>query len=98
MAFWVTQVYHSPSSLKLLMYELIRKRIDFSQFDLIIRMLFLLVSIAARKLAYLYRLPTNEHKAKVGLSWLAKSTVSTVSFLQETISNTLIETADAILK
>lgn len=52
----------------------------------------------ARKLAYLYRLPTNEHKAKVGLSWLAKSTVSTVSFLQETISNTLIETADAILK
>ncbi|KAG0583473.1 hypothetical protein KC19_3G139000 [Ceratodon purpureus] len=52
----------------------------------------------ARKLAYLYRLPTNEHKAKVGLSWLTKSTVSSISFLQETISNTLIETADSILK
>lgn len=55
-------------------------------------------SIAARKLAYLYRLPTNEHKAKVGLNWLAKSTVSSFSFLQETISNTLVETADALLK
>lgn len=37
----------------------------------------------ARKLAYLYRLPTNEHRARVGLSWLAKTTVSTVSYLQE---------------
>ncbi|KAI5070484.1 hypothetical protein GOP47_0014827 [Adiantum capillus-veneris] len=40
----------------------------------------------ARKLAYLYRLPTNEHRLKVGLSWFVKSTVDTVATLQDTFT------------
>eukprot|EP00250_Pteridium_aquilinum_P021008 c25010_g1_i1 orf=383-2098(-) len=40
----------------------------------------------ARKLAYLYRLPTNEHRIKVGLSWFAKSAVDAVASLQETLT------------
>lgn len=40
----------------------------------------------ARKLAYLYRLPTNEHRLKVGLSWFAKSTVDAVASVQDTLT------------
>ncbi|MCO5575937.1 hypothetical protein L7F22_029744 [Adiantum nelumboides] len=40
----------------------------------------------ARKLAYLYRLPTNEHRLKVGLSWFVKSTIDTVASLQDTFT------------
>ncbi|EFJ21917.1 hypothetical protein SELMODRAFT_268023 [Selaginella moellendorffii] len=39
----------------------------------------------ARKLAYLYRLPTNEHRVKVGVSWLAKSAVDAFSYVQGTV-------------
>ncbi|XP_020595969.1 alternative NAD(P)H-ubiquinone oxidoreductase C1, chloroplastic/mitochondrial [Phalaenopsis equestris] len=39
----------------------------------------------ARKLAYLLRMPTNEHRLKVGISWLAKSAVDTIASLQTTI-------------
>lgn len=48
-----------------------------------------LLGHSARKLAYLYRLPTNDHKARVGLSWLAKSTISSISFLQDSINQFL---------
>lgn len=37
-----------------------------------------LVAHTARKIAYLIRLPTNEHRAKVGFSWLAKSTLDSL--------------------
>ncbi|KAH7284808.1 hypothetical protein KP509_34G071300 [Ceratopteris richardii] len=41
---------------------------------------------AARKLAYLYRLPTNEHRVKVGLSWFVKSAVDTLASVQDTLT------------
>ncbi|PPD87151.1 hypothetical protein GOBAR_DD15905 [Gossypium barbadense] len=41
---------------------------------------------AARKLAYLIRLPTEEHRFKVGLSWFAKSAVDSVALLQSTLT------------
>lgn len=40
----------------------------------------------ARKLAYLIRLPTDEHRVKVGISWLAKSAVDSVASLQSTVA------------
>lgn len=40
----------------------------------------------ARKLAYLYRLPTNEHRLKVGLSWFTKSAVDAVASVQDTLT------------
>ncbi|CAI9113048.1 OLC1v1013575C1 [Oldenlandia corymbosa var. corymbosa] len=40
----------------------------------------------ARKIAYLIRLPTDEHRVKVGISWLTKSVVDSVALLQDTIS------------
>ncbi|KAI0499085.1 hypothetical protein KFK09_019986 [Dendrobium nobile] len=43
----------------------------------------------ARKLAYLWRLPTDEHRLKVGISWLTKAAVDTVASLQTTIANAL---------
>ena len=43
----------------------------------------------ARKLAYLYRLPTNEHKAKVGLSWLLKSTADAMTFVQANLGTSV---------
>ncbi|KAE9602755.1 putative NADH:ubiquinone reductase (non-electrogenic) [Lupinus albus] len=43
----------------------------------------------ARKLAYLIRLPTDEHKLKVGISWLTKSAIDSVSFLQSTLTKVL---------
>lgn len=45
-------------------------------------LIFQLVLIAARKIAYLIRLPTDEHRVKVGISWLLKSTVDSVATLQ----------------
>ncbi|KAJ1405020.1 hypothetical protein SESBI_26161 [Sesbania bispinosa] len=40
----------------------------------------------ARKIAYLIRLPSDEHKLKVGISWLTKSAIDSVSSLQSTLS------------
>ncbi|KAK1413453.1 hypothetical protein QVD17_35226 [Tagetes erecta] len=44
---------------------------------------------AARKLAYLIRLPTDEHRVKVGISWLAKSAVDSIAAVQNNITNVL---------
>ncbi|CAJ1937741.1 unnamed protein product [Sphenostylis stenocarpa] len=43
----------------------------------------------ARKIAYLIRLPTDEHKLKVGISWLTKSAIDSVSLLQSTLYKVL---------
>ncbi|KAF8405712.1 hypothetical protein HHK36_007789 [Tetracentron sinense] len=43
----------------------------------------------ARKIAYLIRLPTDEHRVKVGISWLTKSTIDSVALLQSTIAKVL---------
>lgn len=43
----------------------------------------------ARKLAYLIRLPTDEHRVKVGFSWLAKSVVESVASVQDNIVKVL---------
>ncbi|KAL2634438.1 hypothetical protein R1flu_005917 [Riccia fluitans] len=47
------------------------------------------VAHSARKLAYLYRLPTDEHKTKVALSWLAKSTMDTIALVQNEVTKAL---------
>lgn len=47
------------------------------------------VGHSARKLAYLIRLPTNEHRIKVGISWLTKTAVDSAALLQSTIANIL---------
>lgn len=44
------------------------------------------VGHAARKLAYLIRLPTDEHRFKVGVSWFAKSAVESVALLQSSLA------------
>ncbi|XP_033137466.1 alternative NAD(P)H-ubiquinone oxidoreductase C1, chloroplastic/mitochondrial isoform X2 [Brassica rapa] len=44
------------------------------------------VGHAARKLAYLIRLPTDEHRFKVGVSWFAKSAVESVALLQSNLA------------
>ncbi|KAI7742657.1 hypothetical protein M8C21_025545 [Ambrosia artemisiifolia] len=44
---------------------------------------------AARKLAYLIRLPTDEHRVKVGISWLAKYAVDSIATLQSNITKVL---------
>ncbi|KAL5753475.1 hypothetical protein ACOSP7_023653 [Xanthoceras sorbifolium] len=41
---------------------------------------------SARKIAYLLRLPTDEHRLKVGVSWVAKSAVDSVALLQSTLT------------
>lgn len=41
---------------------------------------------AARKIAYLIRLPTDEHRVKVGISWLTKSAVDSIASIQTTLS------------
>lgn len=46
-------------------------------------------SIAARKFAYLIRLPTDEHRVKVGISWLAKSAVDSIASVQSGIFKAL---------
>ncbi|KAK9265598.1 hypothetical protein L1049_021557 [Liquidambar formosana] len=43
----------------------------------------------ARKIAYLIRLPTDEHRLKVGVSWLMKSTIESVALLQSTLTKVL---------
>uniref|UniRef100_A0A7N0ZS83 demethylphylloquinone reductase n=1 Tax=Kalanchoe fedtschenkoi TaxID=63787 RepID=A0A7N0ZS83_KALFE len=43
----------------------------------------------ARKIAYLIRLPTDEHRVKVGLSWLAKSAIDSVATFQTSIAKAL---------
>lgn len=47
------------------------------------------VGHAARKIAYLIRLPTDEHRLKVGISWLTKSAVDSVASIQSTLSKVL---------
>ncbi|KAE8691197.1 Alternative NAD(P)H-ubiquinone oxidoreductase C1 [Hibiscus syriacus] len=44
---------------------------------------------AARKLAYLIRLPTDEHRVKVGLSWFTKSAIDSVASVQSTLTKVL---------
>ncbi|CAL5432917.1 unnamed protein product [Camellia sinensis] len=39
-----------------------------------------------RKIAYLARLPTDEHRLKVGISWFVKSAVDSVTTLQSTVA------------
>ncbi|GAB2229083.1 hypothetical protein Droror1_Dr00023218 [Drosera rotundifolia] len=41
---------------------------------------------AARKLAYLIRLPTDEHRIKVGLSWFTKTAIDSLASLQTTLT------------
>ncbi|KAK9096073.1 hypothetical protein Sjap_021570 [Stephania japonica] len=43
----------------------------------------------ARKIAYLIRLPTDEHRVKVGISWLTKSAIDTIATFQSTLSNAI---------
>ncbi|XP_058097245.1 alternative NAD(P)H-ubiquinone oxidoreductase C1, chloroplastic/mitochondrial isoform X2 [Magnolia sinica] len=43
----------------------------------------------ARKLAYLLRLPTDEHRVKVGISWFTKSAIDSIASLQSTITKVL---------
>ncbi|KAF9610231.1 hypothetical protein IFM89_021424 [Coptis chinensis] len=47
------------------------------------------VPIVARKIAYLIRLPTDEHKVKVGLSWLTKSAVDSIASFQSNVTKVL---------
>ncbi|KAH7840775.1 hypothetical protein Vadar_021422 [Vaccinium darrowii] len=47
------------------------------------------VGHTARKIAYLARLPTDEHRVKVGISWLIKSAVDSVASLQSTLTEVL---------
>ncbi|KAF3943433.1 hypothetical protein CMV_030009 [Castanea mollissima] len=46
----------------------------------------------ARKIAYLIRLPTDEHRLKVGISWLTKSAINSVSSLQSTLTVKSVQT------
>ncbi|KAF5480525.1 hypothetical protein F2P56_001267 [Juglans regia] len=43
----------------------------------------------ARKIAYLIRLPTDEHRLKVGISWLTKSAIESVASLQSNLTKVL---------
>lgn len=45
--------------------------------------------IAARKIAYLIRLPTDEHRLKVGVSWFTKYAIDSVAVLQSTLTKVL---------
>ncbi|MQL82585.1 hypothetical protein Taro_015061 [Colocasia esculenta] len=47
------------------------------------------VGHAARKLAYLWRLPTDEHRVRVGISWLTKSALESLASLQDNLSKTI---------
>ncbi|KAJ8420369.1 hypothetical protein Cgig2_024944 [Carnegiea gigantea] len=44
---------------------------------------------AARKLAYLIRLPTDQHRIKVGLSWFTKTAIDSAASLQTTLAKVL---------
>ncbi|GMH10388.1 hypothetical protein Nepgr_012229 [Nepenthes gracilis] len=43
----------------------------------------------ARKLAYLIRLPTDEHRIKVGLSWFTKTAIDSVASLQTALAKAI---------
>ncbi|CAM8907655.1 unnamed protein product [Rhodiola kirilowii] len=43
----------------------------------------------ARKIAYLIRLPTDEHRVKVGLSWLSKSAIDSLATIQTNVAKVL---------
>lgn len=43
----------------------------------------------ARKLVYWLRLPTDEHRVKVGISWLTKSAIDSIASLQSTLANVI---------
>ncbi|XP_031493054.1 alternative NAD(P)H-ubiquinone oxidoreductase C1, chloroplastic/mitochondrial isoform X2 [Nymphaea colorata] len=43
----------------------------------------------ARKVAYLMRLPTDQHRLKVGFSWITKSAIDSIASLQSTLANVL---------
>ncbi|PON52821.1 FAD/NAD(P)-binding domain containing protein [Parasponia andersonii] len=47
------------------------------------------VGHTARKIAYLIRLPTGEHRLKVGISWLTKTAIDSISSVQGTLSKVL---------
>ncbi|KAH6833487.1 dehydrogenase C1 [Perilla frutescens var. hirtella] len=47
------------------------------------------VGHTARKIAYLLRLPTDEHRLKVGISWLTKTAVEYTALLQDTFTKIL---------
>ncbi|KAL6587961.1 Nuclear pore complex subunit [Orobanche minor] len=47
------------------------------------------VGHTARKLAYLIRLPTDEHRLKVGISWLTKTALEATALAQNTITKML---------
>ncbi|XP_058727224.1 alternative NAD(P)H-ubiquinone oxidoreductase C1, chloroplastic/mitochondrial-like [Vicia villosa] len=51
------------------------------------------VGHAARKIAYLMRLPTDEHRLKVGISWFTKSVVESLSSLQSIVSKVLSDSS-----
>ncbi|XP_078157361.1 NAD(P)H dehydrogenase C1 isoform X2 [Carex rostrata] len=44
---------------------------------------------AARKFAYLLRLPTDEHRVKVGISWFTKTAIDSAASLQSSITSLL---------
>ncbi|KAG6486242.1 alternative NAD(P)H-ubiquinone oxidoreductase C1, chloroplastic/mitochondrial-like [Zingiber officinale] len=44
---------------------------------------------AARKIAYLIRMPTDEHRLKVGVSWLAKTAIDSIAMLQSSIAKAI---------
>ncbi|KAJ9159466.1 hypothetical protein P3X46_024973 [Hevea brasiliensis] len=44
---------------------------------------------AGRKIAYLIRLPTDEHRVKVAISWLTKSLIDSVASVQSTLTKVL---------
>ncbi|KAL6555846.1 Nuclear pore complex subunit [Orobanche hederae] len=48
------------------------------------------VGHTARKLAYLIRLPTDEHRLKVGISWLTKTALEATALAQNTITKSII--------
>ncbi|KAL1326767.1 hypothetical protein AAHE18_13G251900 [Arachis hypogaea] len=50
------------------------------------------VGHTARKIAYLMRLPTDQHRLKVGISWLTKSAIDSVSLLQSTLTKLMLPT------
>ncbi|KAK6152956.1 hypothetical protein DH2020_012595 [Rehmannia glutinosa] len=47
------------------------------------------VGHTARKIVYLLRLPTDEHRLKVGISWLTKTAVESTALLQNSITKML---------
>ncbi|KAF2320997.1 hypothetical protein GH714_032521 [Hevea brasiliensis] len=49
---------------------------------------------AGRKIAYLIRLPTDEHRVKVGISWLTKSVIDSVASVQSTLTKVLSGSSD----